>query len=210
MKKASILFIGILIASISFSQTKRDSLTEVIVNEMCLNMDSLPTDPFFKGQFTMQFLFVMDNLIDKYSQQIKETFGIEDMIEDSAMFLKRNVIIMLLQECNKLQKLVKKNKDDVAKNIKYWRVEMTYSTTVHTKLKKIIYGEICFLEVGRDDNEIERVYWLDSFEGSNDLIENPDKLINKFITLKYEQKRKYNYITKKYDKINVILGITLN
>jgi hypothetical protein len=173
-------------------------------------MDSLTTDPFFKGQFTMQFTEVLVSTFDKHSQEIKEIFGIEDMTEDSAMVLKRNVILTLLQECSKLQKLVKKNKDDVARNIKYWRAEMTYSTTVYTKLKKIIYGEICSIEVGRDDNEIEKVYWLNSFNGCNELANNPNMFTNKWIHLEYEQKRKYNYLTKKYDKINVITSIELS
>jgi len=158
MKGLIIVAILFFCFSVGYSQTKRDSLTEIIVYEMCLNMDNLPTDPFFKGHFTMQFTEVLIRTFDKHSLEIKDIFGIEDMTEDSAMFLKHNVILTLLQECSTLQKLVKKNKDDVARNIKYWRAEMTYSTTVHTKLKKIIYGEICFIEVedGKGQEESEK------------------------------------------------------
>ncbi len=133
MKGLIIIAILFFCLSVGYGQTKRDSLTEVIVDEICLNMDSLPTDPFFKGHFTMQFTEVLIRTFDKHSLEIKDIFGIEDMTEDSAMFLKQNVKLILLQECSKLQKLVKKNIDDIARNLKYWRAESIYTTTVQTK-----------------------------------------------------------------------------
>ena len=204
MKKIALFFVCIFILQPTFSQTNRDNLRNMIAEEMCLSMDSVPTNPFFKDKFTMQFISIMISIFDKHSSEIKDIFGIEDLQEDSAQILKQQVKNMMLKNCNNLKKLMKINHDDVMKNFSRWQNEPNYITSVYTKLKKIVNDSICYIEFESDNSINIKTYWLENFAGADELIKHPDKFINKWVHISYEQIRRYNYRTHKYEKIKII------
>ena len=54
---------------------------------------------------------------------------------------------------------------------------------------------------------IEKLWWMEYFEGSGRLITNAGDMLNKDVKVKYTEKEIYNATLKEYIKIKVIAGL---
>jgi hypothetical protein len=81
------------------------------------------------------------------------------------------------------------------------------SGAISGTLVKIVGGDFSYLQVEDDKGKVEKLWWMEYFDGSNVLATDPQRRLNKPIKVKFVEKEMFNSTLKDYVKIKVITGI---
>ncbi len=81
------------------------------------------------------------------------------------------------------------------------------SGTISGTLVKIIGGDFSYLQVEDDKGRIEKLWWMEYFDGANVLATDPQRHLNKPIKVRFVEKEIFNSTLKDYVKIKVITGV---
>ncbi len=79
-------------------------------------------------------------------------------------------------------------------------------TLIKGTLIKIVTGDFTSLHIRTAQGKIEKLWWMQYFDGANLLMEG-SQLLNKYLVLSYSEHEVYNAAQKEYVKIKVIKGI---
>ena len=79
--------------------------------------------------------------------------------------------------------------------------------TISGILRKIVGGDFSYLQVEDTKGKIEKLWWMEYFQGSKTLLTDPDSRLNKPITAKYIEREVFNSTLGDYVKIKIITGI---
>jgi hypothetical protein len=79
--------------------------------------------------------------------------------------------------------------------------------SISGKLVKVVSGDFTHLQIEDLKGKVERVWWLEYFDGSNKLMTDPQGQLNKLIKVNYVEREMFNSTLKDYVKIKVITGI---
>jgi hypothetical protein len=72
---------------------------------------------------------------------------------------------------------------------------------------KIVGGDLTYLQVEDDKGKVEKLWWMEYFDGSNVLAADPQRRLNKPIKVKFVEKEIFNSTLKDYVKVKVITGV---
>jgi hypothetical protein len=79
--------------------------------------------------------------------------------------------------------------------------------TISGTLRKIVGGDFSYLQVEDTKGKIEKLWWMEYFQGSKTLLTDPNPRLNKPITVKYTEREVFNSTLGDYVKIKIITGI---
>jgi hypothetical protein len=74
-------------------------------------------------------------------------------------------------------------------------------------LVKIAEGEFTHLQVEDANGRIEKLWWMEYFNGSNILLADPQGQLNKPIKVNFVEREIFNSTLRDYVKVKVITGI---
>ena len=138
-------------------------------------------------------------LFRSHLKEIKEIYG-ADAFEDNTMEkIGEDLGILMASDCPAFLKLVANNMKDEGQKDK----ELTAT------FLKITHGDFSYFEVKTSSGKIEKIYWFEFFEGSNEIVENIAKYTNKKVEITYFEKEVYKASLKDYVKIKVVKSISL-
>lgn len=206
MKKYFALFLCSILYSTGISaQASKDSLLKVIVKETCTDISGKDFSGKSMEEIEMELGLAMMPIMVKYQEELQAAYGTG--IEDQAGMEKMGmeVGLQLAKDCPAFLKMFAGNpaviKERAGKNT---AAELK---TVNGKLLAIVHGDFSYLQVKDATGKIEKLWWMEYFEGSGRLITNAGEMLNKDVKVKYSEKEIYNATLKEYIKIKVIAGL---
>lgn len=117
----------------------------------------------------------------------------------------RRVGVQLVGQCPAFFTALAKN-PDALKQVANAAVNSP-SGTISGTLRKIAGGDFSYLQVEDTRGKIEKLWWMEYFQGSKILLTDPNSRLNKPITVKYTEREVFNSTLGDYVKIKIITGI---
>lgn len=205
MKKNTFLIISfLLISCISFSQAKKDSILKLMAKDVCDELNKKEMIGKSKEDLQVELGLALMPVFSKYKDQIKEIYGFEEIDSESGYVIGKDIGMQLAYDCPAFMKIFINNSEAVTEIVDKKKTKDLKLTGI---LQKINNADISYIETKDVNGKIEKLYWLEYFEGSNNLISEPNKFINKKITFTYTEKEVYKSSLKEYSKIKVITGM---
>ncbi|MFY7963695.1 MAG: hypothetical protein ACOVO1_02255 [Chitinophagaceae bacterium] len=205
MKKAFSLVLGLsLISCVSFAQIKKDSLVKMMSKDVCNEINKKDITGKTIDDFEIEIGMAMIPVFTKYKKEIEEVWGVETLDSESGELIGREIGIQLAADCPSFLQLIL-NSPDALKSAADKKKPKELKVT--GTLQKINNADISYVETKDATGKVEKLYWLEYFEGANNLMNEPNKFINKKITFTYSEKEVYKSSLKDYSKIKVITGM---
>jgi hypothetical protein len=88
--------------------------------------------------------------------------------------------------------------------------ESSNTSEVSGKIKVVELTELGTIVLKEDSGKEHRLLWISYFNGSDDFVSDPKKLINKSVTVSYEMTDIYFPKTKSYITSKLIIGLKVN
>ena len=79
--------------------------------------------------------------------------------------------------------------------------------SISGRLVKIVSGEFTYLQVEDAKGKIEKLWWMEYFDGSNKLLSNSQSSLERAVKVNYIEREVFNSTLNDYVKIKVITGI---
>jgi hypothetical protein len=208
MKKIILLSATFLLFALtSFSQSKKDSLVKMMAKDVCDELSKKDISSKTKKDLEAELGMAMIPAFTKYLDQAKAVWGFDEIDQESGYTMGKEIGMQLAMDCPAFMKIFMNNTEAVKEIAEK---NKTKDHKISGTLLKINAGEISYLEVKDAAGKIEKMWWLEYFDGSNDLINEPSKLLNKKLTITYTEKEVYKATLKDYSKIKVITGIKVD
>lgn len=190
------------------AQNSRDSLMKLVTKDVCdeLSAKNLTGKNMDEVQMEMGLAFMP--ALMKHKDALEKELG--GTVTDKSSMEKwgQEIGMLLVTECPAFLKIM--SSMDPGAMDKPTKVPVTIggSATIKGTLLKVVPGELTHLLVKDSKGKTVKIWWMDYFDGSDDMADNPQKMINKKITVDYTEKEVYNVALKQYIKIKVATGIS--
>ena len=195
------------ITSISFSQITKDSLVKMMAKDVCDELNKTTKDSKVDN-LQEKLGMAMLPVFSKYLKEIKQVYDITEINEANGEKIGEDIGEKLGSDCPIFMKLILDNaeatKEIMGLNEKAKGIKLTGT------LLRIVNGDITYFEVKTTSGKIEKIYWLEFFEGSDKLTNSSVNLLNKKITISYVEKEIYKSSLKDYIKIKVAASLTID
>ena len=195
------------ITSISFSQITKDSLVKMMAKDVCDELNKTTKDSKVDN-LQEKLGMAMLPVFSKYLKEIKQVYNVTEINEASGEKIGEDIGEKLASDCPIFMKLILDNaeatKEIIGLNEKAKGIKLTGT------LLRIVNGDITYFEVKTSSGKIEKIYWLEFFEGSEKLTNSSLSLLNKKITISYVEKEIYKSSLKDYSKIKVAASLTID
>jgi hypothetical protein len=205
MKRPILLCIGWCLISISASaQTTKDSLVRQITKETCDELSGVDFSNKTSDELKISVGLSFAKIAGKHQDELK-SIGVTLSDPQSVGALGREIGVQLVTSCPTFVTAMTKTPGFVNEAIQSAKGIST--GTVSGKLLKIVEGEFTYLQVEDTNGKIQKLWWLEYFDGSNKLIGNANNELSKPIKVTYVEKEVFNSILKDYVKIKMITRI---
>jgi hypothetical protein len=196
-----------------------DSLINLMKEDICKELAKVPESDFTADNFEMQLGMLMISVFGNYDAKLKKIYGENYTANQNTLSeVGKKIGMKLAVNCKVFQQLIIKNPSFVnaamAKNAKQKSAdtpvekleEITKVPSLGFVVKVLSFtqGEISFYTV-KDKSVTKRVYWLGKFNGDDELIANPRKIIGKSVFFRAIESKVYSATERVYKKILVVI-----
>jgi hypothetical protein len=142
-------------------------------------------------------------LFVKYEEQLKEVYGISDFTNaDDMEKVGREIGMKLASDCPIFLKFITQ-----FQGIKPGNTPKKNSSTITGNFIKLVSGDISYFQIKDKTGKIEKIWWMEYFEGADALTNNIKLLLNKKVMVTYTEREIYNASIKDYMKVKVATGM---
>lgn len=203
MKKKVLLICLLVICQQVFSQkSPKDSLTKLIAADICKEIATNEATLKNSTNWEMDLGLLMLPVYSNYADALEKVMpgftmdgpGVESLSKDIGTSLGLGCpafLKLITSNKTQLQDLVRDRSNDEERSITgiLQKVESNEFTSVHIKLP---------------NGKVEKVWWLEYFNGANVLLEKGR--LNKEITMRYKEQDMYNAALKEYVKTKIAMS----
>ncbi|HMK04869.1 MAG TPA: hypothetical protein VK489_11785 [Ferruginibacter sp.] len=198
---------ALLISSSLFSQVGKDSLLKRMARETCDEITKKNLANKTMDEIQMEMGMAMIPIVTKYADELQATFGFSLEDQQGLESVGKEIGMQLARDCPAFLKLIINN-PSVLKEMKAGNNEKIVEYRhISGTLIKIVPGDFSYLQVRDASGKVEKLWWMEYFDGSNSLTTDPQKRLNKPVKVSYVEKEIYNAALKDYVKIKVITSI---
>ena len=206
MKKILICCSALLIGTVTlYAQVAKDSLLKLMSKETCTEITNKDFSGKNMDELQMELGLAMMPVVMKYQEELQTAFGISMEDQSGMEKMGMEIGLQLAKDCPAFLKMFVNNsgalKEIVGNNTD--AAVMSISGT----LLKIVTGDFTCIQVKDASGKIEKLWWMEYFDGSAKLITDATTMLNKQVKVKYTEKEMYNATLKEYIKIKVIKGL---
>jgi hypothetical protein len=205
-----VTFILLSLSVISHGQMTKDSLLRKMADEVCVELQGLDLKGKSREKIEMELGMAMMPIVFKYEKEIDKTFGIKLKGEKDGQAIGKLLGVQLVKSCPSFlnfflenpevtQEIVNENDDSMDEELGIMSKKGT--------IEKIVKGEFTYLQIKGVDGKTEKLWWLEHFEGADDLLKSPNSFLNKTYEFKYTEKEIYNAVLNDYIKIKILSRI---
>ena len=193
-----------LLFSITFGQSKKDSLLVVIANEVCVEITSDSASFKNKDDLTTNLGLAMMPSFSKHQAELKEFFNADMMNESGMEEFGKEVGMKLVTNCPQFLKMFKENRTAFMDVATATTGKKDALTTFSGTLIKIVPGDFTYFIVKTSNGKLEKIWWQEYFKGSEKI--NASNL-NKTIKVTFVEKDIYNSTLKDYIKQKIATSV---
>lgn len=198
------MFIILFVSAGGYSQdtlrAKKDSIMKVMSREVCKEIVAAKGD-ITAENLEMSLGLIMMRLMAENTSELQDLFQLNIGDQESMTKFSQDLGMRLVIECPEFMQLVagKANSQQTEKNEKK-------TSTLSGSFEKLVPGDITYFLVRAANGKVEKIYWLEYFDGAN-LLEGKKKPEGK-ITVQYFEMEVYSAGIKEYVKVKVAAGVT--
>ena len=187
-----------------FSQATRADLMKQLAQEACLEVKKVDFSNKSVDEIKIALGLPLVMVAGKHMAELK-ALGYDISDSQSAQKLGGEIGVQLAQECPEVLSAMLKNPNALGEIAQSSRSNASQS--ISGTLVRIVEGDFSHLQVTDAKGKVEKLWWMEYFDGSNALAANPQSRLNKPITVKYVEREMFNSTLKEYVKVKVITGI---
>ncbi len=203
MKQKILLFLFLCLAQVAVAQTSpKDSVFALMAKDICTQIIANESALSKSSNVEMELGLLMLPVYSDYSEQLKKVVPGFDMLDTKKQeSLGESIGEKLAFTCPAFLKLITNNR-----TLMNAALNKPEEQLVKGSLIKIVTGEFTSIHIRTAQGKIEKLWWMEYFDGANLLMEGTN-LLNKFVVIAYSEHEVYNAVQKEYVKIKVIKGI---
>ena len=207
MKKILICCSILLFSSVClFAQISKDSLLKLMTKETCTQITNKDFSGKNMDELQMELGLAMMPVVMKYQDELQTAFGISMEDQTGMEKMGMEIGLQLAKDCPAFLKMFATN-PDLMKDISGTPKSGVAVMSINGTLLKIVTGDFTYIQVKDASGKIEKLWWMEYFDGSAKLITDAATMVNKQVKVNYTEKEIYNATLKEYIKIKVIKGL---
>jgi hypothetical protein len=187
-----------------YSQGTRDDLLKQLAQEACQEIKKTDFSNKSADELKLALGLPLVMVSGRHQGELKAV-GIDMSDSQSARKFGNDVGIYLAQNCPEFVASMMKNPSAVAEIAQ--NAKTSGPLSISGTLVKIVNGDFSYLQVEDSKGKIEKLWWMEYFDGSNVLVVSPQNRLNRPIKVNYVEKELFNFTLKDYVKVKVITGI---
>ena len=205
MKTPTLLSLAFLMISTPlFAQTSKDVVIKQVTKETCDELSKADFSNKSTNEFKLALGLALVKVVAAHQAELK-TIGVSVSEPQSLEKIGNDVGVQLVTTCPSFLAALTENPNTVKELLDNDRASTKGS--ISGKLVKVVSGDFTHLQIEDLKGKVERVWWLEYFDGSNKLMTDPQGQLNKVIKVDYVEREMFNSTLKDYVKIKVITGI---
>ncbi len=207
MKKILICCSILLFSSVClFAQISKDSLLKLMTKETCTQITNKDFSGKNMDELQMELGLAMMPVVMKYQEELQTAFGISMEDQSGMEKMGMEIGLQLAKDCPAFLKMFVNNPTALKEIAGGSNTDATVMS-INGTLQKIVTGDFTYIQVKDASGKIEKLWWMEYFDGSAKLITDATTMVNKQVKVKYTEKEMYNATLKEYIKIKVIKGL---
>jgi hypothetical protein len=203
MRKTLLIAIGYsLLATSLFGQGTNDVFMKQLTRETCDELLKIDFSKKTPDEFKMSLGLTLVKVMGQHQPELK-SLGVNTFDERSLEKVATEVGMRLAAECPVFVEALTKNQDA----IKEFSRSGSASGNISGKVLKVVGGDFTYLQVEDDKGKIEKLWWMEYFDGANKFLADPQKQVNRAVRVRYVEKEMFNSTLNDYVKVKVITSI---
>jgi hypothetical protein len=203
MKRTVLLSVFLVVCCSALSaQTEQERLVKVMAAEACTELSKTDLSNKSPDQVKAAIGIPLVQALGRHAAELTAS-GINVADQKQSEAFGQRVGIQLVGDCPAFIAALAKNPDV----IKQGAANPATTGTISGTLLKIVAGDFSYLQVEDSKGKIEKLWWMEYFDGSKVLLTDPSRRLNKPINVKYTEKEVFNSTLGDYVKIKIITGI---
>jgi len=186
------------------AQTSSAPLLKQMAKETCQEMSKTDFTNKSPDELKIALGIPLVAVIARHQAELKD-LGYNFGDPKTAEKLGNDVGFQLVAECPQFMTAIVKSPDSFSQLAKSGKDAAGGS--ISGTLIKIVGGDFSYLQVEDSRGKVEKLWWMEYFDGSTRLITEPQKYLNKPIRIRYVEKEIFNSTLNDYVKIKVITGM---
>ncbi len=220
MKKIVCTLIVFACGQIAGTQQKmtEDSLMKIMGDEVCVDIGKKDAADFTAGNFQMKLGMMFIGTFQKHTDELTEIYGDDFMMnQEKLRGIGEKIGFTMGLGCKAFQDIIMNNPDLVMeamdKKAASKNKTIPSENNIVTKPAEVksIYGKVISYSAAdisfytiNENGKTKKLYWLQKFDGDDELIANPKRNIGKPAGFKYNDIKVYSPVSKTYKTISVI------
>lgn len=203
------MLVGMVLAAITGqAQNSKDSLMKLVTQDVCNELSTKDLTGKNMDELQMEIGMSFMPVLMKHKDALEKELGGDVTDKASMEKLAQSIGMRLFTECPAFLKIMSNIDPSTLEKPAKMSVVVGGATITGTLLK-VVPGELTHLLVKDNSGKTVKIWWMDYFTGSDEMADNPLKMVNKKVTVNYTEKEVYNVALKQYIKIKVATGIRL-
>ena len=202
MKTTVVLTIGCLLMTTTlFAQRASDDLMKQITKETCDELSRVDVAKQTTDELKISLGFALVKVMGQHQADLK-LVGISTTDSKSVEKLAVDVGMRLVADCPTFFETLTKNPNHIKE-----LAQNEPSGTISGKLVRIVGGDFTHLLIEDAKGKIERLWWMEYFNGSNSLLGRAESQLNRPVRVSYVEREMFNSTLNDYVKVKVITRI---
>ena len=197
-----LLLAFVLLAFKNVYAQKDSTLTQKITAEFC-NEFSKQGFTSFKD-YELELGLVILPIIEKYKAEIEKEWHLSMETEEGMNKISEKIGQESARSCPKFLEFIKNNLSEIKE------ADEDEAKSISGVFQRIENNLFSILVIKSKTGKEEKLWWLQFFEGSDTLIENPTSLSRKNVTVTYTNMEVYDPKLKDHRVIKVVQSLTVN
>jgi hypothetical protein len=196
----------LLLSGALFAQTSRDDLMKGLAKDACAELGKVDLSKQTPDQLKMTMAMAFLGAASKHQTEMS-ALGLNLGQQADAQKLGVDIASHMLNECPATMLSAAKNPETLRQAAAQQANKTVPTGSITGTLRKVVGGDFSYLQVEDANGKIEKLWWMEYFDGSNTLVSSPATRLNKPVTVKYVEKEVFNSTLGDYVKIKIITGI---
>jgi hypothetical protein len=193
----------------SQAQNSKDSLMKLVTKDVCDELGTKNLTGKGMDELQMEIGMAFMPALMKHKDALEKVMGGNVNDKEGMEKLAQEIGMRLITECPAFLKIMSGVDMNTMDKPAKLPIAMN-GAVIKGTLVKIVPGELTHLLIKDSKGKMVKVWWMDYFDGSDDMADNPQKMINKKVTVNYTEKEVYSATLKDYIKIKVATGVSFN
>jgi hypothetical protein len=211
------------LTAVAQNKPNEDSLITLMKDDLCEETGKTPVSEYTAENFQMKMGMQMLGIFDKYNNELKQLYGDDYMTNQSKTYeIGKKIGMQMGISCKVFQEILMNNPDMVSAAIgkKTQQKPASPPKDIGTDAPKVevisVFGKVISFTPGpisyytiqseyaihHDNNKLIKIYWIGKFEGDDELISNPQRIIGKKVVFTVIEQKVYDAKLKMYKKLD--------